>query len=179
LTPTIEHVYFEWLTGHINFNHGRPNGKTYVDLMGLLHNKEFIWIVANDDNRLEDAEALRHEFISDEGITRPGGLLDHQPPLSVLEIIVSLSVRCAFADGGNAQDWAWTLIKNLDLHRMSDPLSRMDVEEVDDILDTLIYRNYDPDGSGGFFPLNHPQVNQKEVELWYQMNAYIDELLEN
>jgi hypothetical protein len=29
---------------------------------------------------------------------------------------------------------------------------------------------------GGFFPLTHPNDDQRKVEIWYQMNAYLDEL---
>lgn len=174
---TLDDIYFEWLTGHVNISYGKPNGKTFLDLMGQLHTKEFVWIVPNDDNRLEDALALRHNFLNDEGISNYGDFLS-DPPLSVLEVIVGLSERCSFVAGGDPRNWAWKLIENLDLHRMSDRLSRRKQEQIDDTLDTLIYRNYDPDGGGGFFPLNHPDMNQKEIEIWYQMNAYIEEQLE-
>lgn len=176
---TVDQVYFLWLASRVAFNYGKNNGKTYVDLAGQLHTKEFVWVVANDDNRLEDALALRHLFISESGITKYGNFLNNDPPLSVLEVIVGLSQRCAFTDGGNPRQWAWKLIENLDLSKLVDPMSAEEQEVVDDILETLIYRNYAMDGSGGFFPLRHPKENQKEVEIWYQMNAYIEELMEN
>jgi hypothetical protein len=47
---------------------------------------------------------------------------------------------------------------------------------VEDILDTCIWRTYQPDGQGGFFPLAWPEEDQTKVELWYQIAAYIDEL---
>lgn len=176
MTQTVDEVYFTWLTDRIDFDFGRTNGRTYIDLMGQLHSKEFVWVVPNDDNRLEDAMALRHQFVNDTGITNPGNLLLGVPPLSVLEVILGLSHRCAFAGGGTPPNWAWRLIENLDLQNMADPVSTRKAERIDDILDTFIYRNYEPDGSGGLFPLTHPNGNQKEVEIWYQMNAYLDEL---
>lgn len=175
MTQTIDEVYFTWLTDRVDFDFGKPNGKTYVDLMGQLHSKEFVWVVPNDDNRLEDADALRHQFVNEAGITNPGNLLLGVPPLSVLEVILGLSHRCAFAGGGTPPNWAWRLIENLELHNMYDPVTRRKAEQIDDILDTLIYRNYEPDGVGGFFPLTHPKENQTKVEIWYQMNAYLDE----
>lgn len=175
---TLDEIYFEWLTGHVNINYGRANGRTFVDLMGQLHTKEFVWIVPNDDNRLEDAIALRHNFLNEEGITEHDNFLG-EPPLSVLEVIVGLADRCAFIAGGDPRNWAWKLVENLDLHKMSDSLSRRKQEQIDDILEVLIWRNYKPDGSGGFFPLEHPNMNQKEVEIWYQMNAYLEERLEH
>lgn len=179
MTWNVDKIYFEWLTEHVNFNNGRPGGRTYVDLMGQLHSKEFVWIVPNDDNRLEDAVALRHEFLHDAGITNyPEEFVLNEPPLSVLEVIISLSRRCAFADDGDARNWAWKLIENLELSGLSDPVSRRKQDVIDDILDRFIWRQYETDGRGGLFPLKHPENNQREIELWYQMNAYLDELLE-
>jgi hypothetical protein len=30
-------------------------------------------------------------------------------------------------------------------------------------------------GTGGLFPLKMPKVNQRRVEIWYQMSAFIEE----
>lgn len=178
MTQTIDEVYFTWLTDRIDFNFGRSNGRTYIDLMGQLHSKEFIWVVANDDNRLEDAMGLRRQFINEIGIKNPSNLnlLMGIPSLSVLEVILALSHRCAFNGGGYPPNWAWRMIENLDLHNMSDPVSPRKQEKIDDILETFIWRNYEPDGVGGLFPLAHPKENQTKVEIWYQMQAYLDEL---
>src|SRR5688572_10966654 len=115
MTWNVEQIYFEWLTEQINFGYGRPGGKTYIDLMSQLHTKEFVWNVANDDNRLQDALALRHEFLNDSGITNSGDFILCVPPLSVLEVIIALSRRCAFAGDGEPRNWAWKLVENLDL----------------------------------------------------------------
>lgn len=177
MTLPIEKVYFTWLCDRVNIGFGKPSGKTYVDLLGQLHTKEFVWVVPNDDNRLEDAMGLRYHFLNETGITKDDGLTNGIPPFSVLEVIVSLSERCAFAGEGYPPDWAWQLIENLELHKMSDPVSPRQQEEIDAVLENLIWRNYDPDGTGGFFPLSHPETNQTKIEIWYQMNAYIDEQL--
>jgi hypothetical protein len=50
------------------------------------------------------------------------------------------------------------------------------VRQVEEILHTLIWRTYDPDGTGGFFPLTRPQFDQRTIEIWYQMNAYSMEI---
>lgn len=175
MIQTVSEIYFTWLTDRVDFDFGQTNGATYIELMNILHSKEFVWIVPNDDNRLEDAMALRTQFLDEMGITNPGSFL-MDSPLSVLEVILGLSLRCAFAGGGTPPQWAWRLIENLDLHNMSDPITSRKRERIEDILDTLIYRNYEPDGVGGLFPLTHPNDDQRKVEIWYQMNAYIDEL---
>src|SRR6185436_7978873 len=124
MTWNVEQIYFEWLTEHINFAFGRPRGKTYIDLMSQLHTKEFVWFVPNDHNRLEDALALRHEFLHDANVSNSGDFVLGVPPLSVLEVIVSLARRCAFADSGDPRNWAWKLVENLGLDKMSDPVSQ-------------------------------------------------------
>ena len=78
--------------------------------------------------------------------------------------------------GGESSGWAWQLIVNLELDKMSDMISRRKAVEVDEILETLIWRNYAPDGQGGFFPLAWPEEDQKKVELWYQMAFYVNEI---
>lgn len=178
MTALIDQVYFTWLCDRVNCNYGKPNGKTYFGLLGQLHSKEFVWVVPNDDNRLEDAMDLRYEFHNDNGIDNPDTLLQGVPPLSVLEVIIGLSRRLAFLDSGEPGDRAWLLIENLGLHNQCDPITRLKAEFIDDALETLIWRTYEPDGVGGFFPLAFPYENQTKVEIWRQMSAYISEQLE-
>jgi hypothetical protein len=47
---------------------------------------------------------------------------------------------------------------------------------VNTILHDLIWRDYHPDGRGGFFPLQNPDVDQTKVEIWHQLNAYVSEM---
>lgn len=140
--------------------------------MAELHQKSFVWLIPNDDNRLLDGLELRYEFFS-----------DYQPDESeevatVLEVLVALSRRCAFLTDEEPALWAWRLIENLELNKCWDPISASKLRDLDDKLETLIWRNYDSDGSGGFFPLAWPAADQRKVELWYQMNAYIEEMPE-
>lgn len=161
----IEDAYFEWL----RFQIGVPNNKSYSQLFERMNRKEFVWIVSNDDNRIEDAKELRREFLQGDPHT-------FQSWVSVLEILVAVSRRMEWTAGGIAKDWAWRLIQNLELHRMWDPLTMRKAVQVDDILEALVWRTYSPKGQGGFFPLIDSEEDQTKVEIWYQMNAYILEL---
>ena len=161
--PTrLDVAYYQELISRIRI----PNDKTYFDLFERRHNVEFVWTVPNDDNRVADALYLRelytHRRLSLQGAT-------------FLEVLVALSERVAFTDGASPDLWAWRLIKNLKLNKMSDPLSPRELERVDRILETVIWRTYRPDGQGGFFPLKNPEQDQTKVEIWYQMNAYLIE----
>lgn len=158
--------YYEWLIEQVDI----PNGKSYRELFELMHNKEFVWTVPNDDNRVQDGSDLRYEFGNE---SHPNLALEF---VTMLEVLVSLSRRVAFTAGGRADKWAWRLLKNLRLHKMFDPIPSMKVEIVNDILDEVIWRTYDSSGRGGFFPLNNPMEDQRQVEIWYQMNKYVIEM---
>lgn len=166
---TVDYEYYTWLTKQIDI----PNGKTYFDLFERLHNIEFIWTVPNDDNRVQDALDLRHEFLEDKDGSELvlGGA-------TCLEIIIALSRKVAFIASGNkhSHQWAWTLLKNLGFQKFSDPLTLEKGNKVDQILHDLMWRQYSADGRGGFFPLTNPDVDQTQIEIWYQLNAYVSEM---
>lgn len=163
-----DYEYYEWLVSQITI----PNNKTYLELFERMHNFEFIWIVPNDDNRIQDGFDLRSEFFN--GSRQR--LINKKA--SFLEVLIGLSRHVAFTGGGNSGVWAWKLIKNLRLNRMSDPLIGEQIAKVDDILDTVIWRTYSKSGQGGFFPLKQNPSDQTKIEIWYQMNAYINEMRE-
>ena len=165
----IEHRYLNWLGGQVHPN----NGKSYEDLYALLHAKEFVWLIPNDDNRIADGFDVRHEYLFR---FKKRVVLSYG--CSVLEVIVGVSRRLAFICGGDAADWAWSLIENLNLHKMSGHIGPIRAGRIDDILETFIWRTYNPDGSGGMFPLAWPTKDQRKVEIWYQMAAYINEFPE-
>jgi len=150
--------------------------KSYWELLNLMFDKPFGWSIPMDDNRLADGLDLRVEFSH---IRRPRPSLEQLDQLgqgSFLEVLIGLSRRMAFLAGGQAPGWAWQLLSNLELHRMWDPLSHPKQLRAQDVMDTAISRTYSPDGTGGFFPLAWPDGDQTTVELWYQMNAYVEEL---
>ena len=71
----------------------------------------------------------------------------------------------------------WEMIDNLGLIGYDDA-SYADVRNrirVSDILNNLIRRRYHRNGRGGLFPLKRPSCDQRKVEIWYQMNAYLME----
>lgn len=166
-------AYFHWLAPQVR-DEGHQS-HTYTDLLRLMHGKEFVWLVPNDDNRLVDGLDLRLEFLQE--AEAPNDLSPETfGPVSVLEVLIGLSRRMAFVAEGDAEVWAWQFLGNLELHKMSDPLSRREAAQVDEILESLIWRTYNIDGTGGFFPLTKPEEDQTQVELWYQMCAYVEEI---
>jgi hypothetical protein len=162
---TIDYEYYDWLVSNIAL----PPNKSFNTLFDMMHSREFIWLVPNDDNRIQDALELRSEFLKGKNkkLALDGATL--------LEVLISLSRRASFTAGYTPEHWAWKLIKNLQLHKEFDPLTQVDMDKIDEALETLIWRTYRKDGRGGFFPLKHPEEDQTQVEIWYQMNKYVIE----
>jgi hypothetical protein len=170
----LDELYFTWLYSQIGDVKQRDPARTYWNLARLLYKKEFVWLVPNDDNRLEDGKDLRMIFLHDSGIT------PHDPNwmelgCSTLEMLIALSHRLSFETNRKVKGWFWRLMDNLELETCTDGLHKMRWldSDVEDIIDRLMWRNYEHDGSGGLFPLEHPHQDQREVEIWYQLNAYL------
>ncbi len=166
MSGELDTTYFDYLESQIGM---RRNSGSYRDLLNILFAKDFVWLVPNDDNRIADGLDIRAEWF--DTIVVIG-----EDRCSFLEVLIGLSRRMAFITDESAEGWSWQLIINLGLDKMRDDLSTYKTRKANDILDTAIWRNYSPDGSGGFFPLLRPKNDQRETELWYQMNAYIEEI---
>lgn len=128
-----------------------------------------------------DGLDLRYEFLS------------QHPPLradrdwleldcSMLEMLIALAIRADFetdtgAIAGGVEGWFWKFMDNVRLSQYIDALiNAKSLGVIDRTLETINNRTYKPNGRGGLFPLRKPQKDQREVELWYQLSAY---LLEN
>lgn len=166
----IRHQYLEWLILQV----GGVRVTDIHPVCNLMHQKEFIWFVANDDNRIQDALDLRLEFLYEQNLDVPSDAL-RLVHVSVLEVLVALSRRMEFFLNGAANEWAWVLMQHLGLHKYRGRLTPKKREHVDQILDDLVWRKYDADGQGGFFPLAWPNEDQTKIEIWYQMQNWIGE----
>jgi hypothetical protein len=167
----VDYDYFEWLIAHIEV--GNPR-KTYRDLFERLYNTEFVWVIHRDHNRAHDGLDLRVEFFHQH---KKEKLFLEGP--SLLEVVIGLSRRVSFLAGGTSEWWAWFLLENLGLEKAYDPLTDHKAQRVESILEDLIWRTYERDGTGGFFPLYQAKEDQTKVEIWYQMQAYLIEIRED
>jgi hypothetical protein len=170
--------YFEWLLDKIDMR--EHNHHILVD---ILHIKEFYWTISNDDNRLQDGKELRINFSEETGIRKIESL---NRPCSVLEVLVGMMFRFdnAMPDPETEEEekerpskWFWEMLENCGLAKYDDDyyMQKDRRIEIDEIITRILSRDYDKDGSGGLFPLKHPKKDQRKIELWYQMNAYIME----
>lgn len=160
--------YFDWLRDRIAIP---VDAGEYDGCLNLMFATEYIWIVPNDENRVSDGRDLRHEFNLDMGYDEDV----HGVAVCFLEVLIGLAERVAFLVDQEPIDWGWNLMKNLKLGGFHDPLSGKEIRKIMQIMENVIWRRYGPDGSGGFFPLTNPKDDQRLVEVWYQMTAYIEE----
>lgn len=175
MNVTLEEQYFVWLYSNINDPELTEDTRTYWNLARQLHDREFVYIIANDDNRWLDGRDLRNMFIADMDDDDGTPIyLRLNPACSVLEMLIALCIRLEFQTDEPVEDWFWKLLSNLRIGHYND--HRYDEETriiVDDVIDTLIWRNYKYDGTGGLFPLRDAQQDQRKLEIWYQMHSYL------
>jgi hypothetical protein len=169
---TITDQYFEWLYSHIGAVKNRDPSKSRWSLTRVLYTTPFIWFVPNDDNRAADGIDLRLEFIhaSDMDVDRDWMELE----CSMLEMLIALSRHASFQDGGTHADWFFKILNNLEIRDYTDDVWEISLEEeVNEALETINQRTYKRNGHGGLFPLRHARQDQRDVELWYQLAAYL------
>ena len=162
MSPT--NSYIHWLRGLVE----RPSGPSYRALFNAAWLTVYKYYVPNDDNRAHDGLDLRGRFERETSVTLP-----NLGKCTMLEFLVALSIRLNetvydYDDPDQVSDWFWELIDNLEVDR----------HKLEDIFQRLNGRTYDYDGgNGGLFPLNNPREDQREIEIWYQMMAYLSENL--
>lgn len=172
MNEPLDEIYLRWLYAQIgNVRHRNPQ-LTYWALARQMYAKEFVWFTPNDDNRCEDGLDIRHEFAAEYHMDVDELWLTMG--CSFLEMLIGLSRRLAFEDDREPRGWFWRLIENLDLEEFTDRnYNPRAVSRVDEVMDTVIWRTYHHDGRGGLFPLEHPTADQRDVEIWYQLCAYL------
>lgn len=170
----VRDVYFQWLCMIVKTDYTEDD---YSILLKHLHSREFTWFVPNDDNRASDGQKLREMFIDELGLG-DFELSALYGPCSVLEMIIGLAIRIDdimddMTDGSHAGKWFWELIHNLGVDTFSDAYGNH--IEIDIAVSDLLWRRYERNGNRGLFPLVRTNVDQRKVEIWYQMNAYLME----
>lgn len=170
----LDELYLQWLYEQVAVSKFDDRDLTYWKLLKILFTKQFVWYIANDENRIQDGVALRTQFLDERDISADPDWMDIG--CSMLELMVGLSRRLEFeASKGKAHYWFWVLVDNIGLSGYSDDrrFTKRQLDRIDDILTGLIHRNYEPSGLGGFFPLRSTCHDQRDRELWYQMSDYI------
>ncbi len=174
----ISDLYFEWLCELVDAD-CYNDGYSYEQLMRYLFKKPFNYILDRDANRYEDGINMRYVFASYRELNQAmvASYLD-DADCSMLEMMVGLSFRCEniMSDpdnyGNQTATWFWEMIESIGLDAYDD--DNFDEDEVDELVDICLYRNYEPDGSGGLFTVRDAPGDMRSVEIWTQMCWYLN-----
>ena len=176
---TIDVAYFGWMMDHFE------NPSVGLErVCALLHNVEFERRVGRDENRAADGLSIREAYLDNHSGVDPREIETFASrPCSWFEMLYALCDHANFIYETGLQPIFMELIDNLGLTGMLiDPDHRYDEMDQDIVLLTVrrVDENlFEPDGSGGLFPLYKSGVSdQRGLELWDQMAAYFREKLE-
>lgn len=173
-SPSLDQRYFEWLYQRVASLKDRNLSRSYFKLCEQLYMTPFEVRVPNDDNRAEDARELRWDFLGYEDLPDE---LSHWAMMdaSIFEVLIALSERVSFESEESPLHWFWHILDNLGLTMYNDATYKHGSANgaVSRILERVNHRTYSPSGQGGMFPLSHAREDQRHVELWYQMSAYL------
>lgn len=175
----IRNDYFNWMYEIIAKDRFAPEISVRKLLM-CLHDIEFTYKIVNDENRYYDGVDLRYRFAIENGYESKYedilGILDG--PCSVLEMMIALALRMeeTIMDnteyGNRTGQWFWQMITNMGLGGQWNEL--FDKEYVEQTVQRFLDRKYEPNGKGGLFTVRHTRKDLRKVEIWYQMNWYLD-----
>lgn len=169
--------YFQWLCKRA----GIPRKHKYLRVAGELHGLLFRPgnAIETDANRANDGLQQRVIFMERYG---PQGSSSSRGPCTMLEFLIGLSQRMSFIMGTEDNDlhtefYFCRLLENLRLGKLTD--DRYDELNgdffVQEAVDRVLFRTYERDGSGGLFPLKRAFEDQRKVEIWYQMQQFLQE----
>ena len=175
----LKQDYFEWLC---SFIHADQEDKSYWLLMKDLYRRVFYSIVPHDENRAGDGLDLREEYVRELMFTK---YIEIEGECTVLEMLIGLARRIDFEMTDPYDDtstdrtayWFWEMLDNLGLTAFDDEsyVEYGGIVHVDDIINRFLDRDYKRSGEGGLFPLHKTNKDQRQIEIWYQMAAYLAE----
>lgn len=134
---------------------------------------DFRWSVRGDKNRASDGLDLRADYYD-----VSGDYADKDGPCSILEMMIALAKRCENElmydpeKGDRTELWFWIMIDNLGLENMDD--YAYDEEYCDFVLNRFLDREYESDGYNGPFFIHGFDKDMRKLELWYQLNFYLE-----
>lgn len=167
--------YGDWLVDRVGFK----RKDRYFELFATLHNIPFRFYITLDKNREADGLDLREEFALSMGYPE----VKFDEGCSVLEMLVGLAIRVEREYIGDPKEehpegFFWEMIQNvlgMDKYWRYCSGPRYSEAYVERIINTWLDRDFRYDGYGSIFPLKNPSRDQREVEIWDQMNEYLME----
>jgi hypothetical protein len=180
----LQREYFNWLYQQVFPVMYIPETRySYFHVCETMHGIPFIPLVPNDENRIADVSDFRNQFLmvgkDETSILEWNDIL--RMDASVFEVLVVLAEKAEDLISLNQRLIFDHFLTNLGLRECRDwtfrPPAHMrrNIEHVQVVIGRFNDRTYDPAGDGGLFPLRRPETDQRTVELWYQMGAWMTE----
>lgn len=172
--------YYNWLCDKVNDDDFDIS--QYTTLLSRLYHTEFTWTIDDDANRAADGIDLRFEYANSIGVSSIDARIIFNHPCSVLEMMVALALKCEnqlmedLFVGPRVGRWFKVMLSSLGLRFEAD--GYYDEKYVDYIITSFLAREYNEDGDGGLFRTNDHTIDMRQLEIWYQMNVYLRELLQ-
>lgn len=171
--------YFYWLIDtYVSRKDRRRHHPRYSCLLDQMYRKEYYFVVPMDENRAGDGLYLRDTYLMNQ--PNPVGSVSGGP-CSFLEFLIGVALRLEYMlmdeNCVPASEYFWELADRLRLTDYPDVAYSDDSTGlmVDLIMTDFMDRTYSRCGEGGLFPLRPPCKDQTKVEVWYQLNAYVNE----
>ena len=176
----VRNDYYEWLLDYIRSD--TVESYDYNLLLRELHRIPFKALVKGDLNRADDGLELRELYSVENNLSMSERYsLMRLGECSVLEMMIAFSERIYGEIMGGLLDkpksyWFWIMVSNLGLDVYTDDVYYQGGKDaVENTIDVFLSRQYRRNGKGGLFPLENPKCDQRNVELWYQANYYMQE----
>ncbi len=160
----------------------RSDRVCYGRLLDALNTTPFRFSIPMDENRMTDGIDLRYRFCYERGL--PNDILEgvtDPRSCSVLEMMIALSLKCdehIMYDsdfGGRTDRWFFEMIVNLGLEPFTN--DRFDPWFFNQTMNRFLSRKYAANGFGGLFVIPNLMIDLRNVEIWYQMQWYLNDIL--
>lgn len=168
--------YFEWLYDQVFIVRDQNSPVSYLGACSIMNNMRFRALVPHDENRIADCAEFRNRFMNEFAPDPLEAVNILTPDASIFEVLVGLAFRASFMIGIRPEEFFYKLLSNLGLQVFSDSYYTPQAgRRIKRILERFNNRQYGASGLGGLFPLAHPDADQRQIELWYQMGAWMTE----
>lgn len=174
---SIKDEYFCWIVKLVFPND--DDQKEYLQLLKTLYFYEYVPSIDRDENRRLDGLNLRSIFAEKVGIPEDIVITNLNEPCTILEMMASLANRIEDTimfdpDYGNRIDiWFKEMLDSLGL--LDQTNYNFNRTWVDYRIQIFNNRQYEVNGRGSLFTSNDPNVDMRDMEIWYQMQQFISE----
>lgn len=180
----LNELYFKWICSIIFPDERIRNN--YMNVLHVLNNTTFEYILALDENRQKDGIDLHYHFSY--ACKIPYDIIQinfDDTKCSILEMMTALAKRCEddimsdLEHGDRTSEWFWIMFSNLGLNNYNDMSWTINsYYEVKNILRKFMFREYNPDGSnGGLFICPNTIYDLRNMQIWDQMGLFMNEII--